>query len=183
MNTFVANILSTILVLPFTALTLLFTSIFDYYSYPDEDNDSKDLVDRWYVFSFSEMTGGSLLQFVVTQSVFWRFSKIDDTTYKVRTAPRIWYGKLFSILINYTSPNFKIQKLKDFWKIRLQINNTVFSENTLLDIWKIHEEGKIIQSLKLRGMIRICGLTFFGIGTGKATFVSNYKFKDIDSIL
>ena len=88
MNTFVANILSTILVLPFTALTLLLTSIFDYYPYPDEDNSSKDLVDRWYVFSFSEMTGGSLLQFVVTHSVFWRFSKIDDTTHN--TSHMVW---------------------------------------------------------------------------------------------
>ena len=101
----------------------------------------------------------------------------------LHTTPRIWYGKPFSILINYTSPNFKIEKFPDFWKIKLQIHNTVFSENTLLDIWKIHDEGKIIQSLKLRGMIRICGLMFFGIGTGKATFVSNYKFKDVYSVI
>jgi hypothetical protein len=159
-------------------LTMIFSSFFQYYDYPK--HKSLDKIDRWYVFSFHDLTGGSMFQFVVTHSLFWKFNKQSDSVYIIETKPRIWYGHFFSRVINATRPKFNVIKLsKTKWKVRLHFEKIV-PEANLVDLWHIHNEGRLIRSIKLRGILKLWGITMFGIGTGKATFISDYDFSEID---
>lgn len=93
-----SDIMSFLVMIIPLCLTMIFSSFFQYYDYPK--HKSLDTIDRWYVFSFHDLTGGSMLQFVITHSLFWKFNKQSDSVYTIETKPRIWYGHFFSRVIN-----------------------------------------------------------------------------------
>ena len=142
------------------------------YKYNNESSDfgkgNYGIFDHKYAFSFFETTGGSLMQYGATNSIYWCFPKcsknkssklkipenldlgdidLEDkkfSIHKFELFPRNYFGLIFKKIINISNPYFLIEKKinddgKKYYKVNLITFNKLVSEKTLTDVWQILE--------------------------------------------
>ena len=112
-------------------------------------------IDEWYRASIFSLHGGSLLQLVATQSLFWSFplekQKEDYSIHNVVVYPANKFGECcFAPLVTSSTPQFRIKKINNIYSVRLNANIcgccgirecTPFELN---DVWSVSANGKII---------------------------------------
>lgn len=149
-------------------------SLEENYSY---NNDSSDYgksnygkFDHKYTFNFWETTGGSLLQFGLTNSLYWCFPKCSNelnnpsalnipdkfksyltkpeiSLHKFELFPRNNFGKLFTSIIKIANPYFLIEKKinkdnNEYYKVQLIVYNSLVDSEILTDVWQILESSQ-----------------------------------------
>ena len=157
---------------------------YSFTDYTPPPKKSKKMFDEWYRASIFSLHGGSLLQLVATQSLFWSFPlqqhKEDYSIHNVVVYPANKFGECcFAPLVTSSTPQFRIKKIKNIYSVRLNTNicgccgMRECTPLELNDVWSISANGKVITSIKTRGHLPFLNDYCTCIsGTGPAMFVA-----------
>lgn len=162
--------------------------------------------DGRYAFCLYEPTGGSLMQYAVTNMFFWSFPRSDSEKYnkyiknnkkttinKIIVHPRTPFGHLFKKIINLSDPHFTIERISDpksklsyrTYKVRLIMFGKYIDENVLCDVWQILEpsEKKSKETVKLflSRKLRDFNISKLGVPVSKGVGQGKICFININS--
>lgn len=167
----VCDIAGIICAIPCVALTPLegcCANVFDFASYtPQQPPTRAGIFDRWYRASIFTFNGGSMLQLLSTQPVFWRFpvreQKNGYVLHDIEVSPANACGSCcLAPVIRASQPQFRIRKMPSgAYSVRL--NAKAFgccwrecSAYELNDVWRVQSGGDVITSMKTRGFAKCC---------------------------
>jgi len=144
------------------------SGIFSYAQYaPEPQMRRAGLLDRWYRASIFSFHGGSMLQLLSTQPLFWRFpihSQRDGyVLHDVVVAPANACGACcMAPVVRASEPQFRIRRLESgVYSVRLnaKVCGCLYQECSpyeLNDVWRVSAGGDIITSVKTRGFAKCC---------------------------
>jgi hypothetical protein len=151
---------------------------------PPKKRTSFDPLDNWYRASIFSLHGGSILQLIATQSLYWNFPLVsretDYNVHDINVEPSNVCGMYcFAPIVKRSNSKFRIRKMSTgVYSVRLTsdvcgccVRDCTGAE--LNDAWRISDNGRIITSLKTRGHVTCCNDYCVTMSsTGPAMFVA-----------